>query len=408
MKKIFFISYGGGHIRMLLPIIKSFIDSDKYDITVFGLTTSCSVLEQEGISYKSFKDFVDIDEHYSNFEFIGRELVNKESLNNLVSYEETVAYHGINYIDLKVDLGAKLAEKVYQEKGRHSFYPRNFFLTLFKKLKPDLVVTTNSPRSERAAIDSAGKLGISSICLVDLFALQAVKWIGQKGFASKVCVLNDSVKNMFVEHGRLPEEIIVTGNPAFDELNNINHVKSGALKRCLIDAEYNNPKVILYASQVEPPIHPFCNKLGDTELPRKIESYLRKLVEIEDNYHLIVRYHPSENIEFVNGKNVSHSPTSENLYDILHSCDLVIVTASTVGLQANLIGKKVISVDSSIFTDDAPFSKMGISQGVESIFDLEKSISQLLNESDEINKPRKQRLAKDKIISVIIELLKGH
>ena len=45
---------------------------------------------------------------------------------------------------------------------------------------------------------------------------------------------------------------------------------------------------------------------------------------------------------------------------LIHAVDLVVVTCSTVGLQAYLAGTPVISVEGSVFTKDASFGEFGM------------------------------------------------
>jgi hypothetical protein len=63
------------------------------------------------------------------------------------------------------------------------------------------------------------QLGIPSICVVDLFAIDEVKWIGAPDYADQVCVLNESVRQFLVAAGRSEDQVVVTGNPGFDALN---------------------------------------------------------------------------------------------------------------------------------------------------------------------------------------------
>ncbi|MEY8212913.1 MAG: hypothetical protein RPR97_00380, partial [Colwellia sp.] len=269
------------------------------------------------------------------------------------------------------------AQARYSEKHRQAFYPINFMKAVIEYLKADLVVATNSPRSERAIIDAAGIFGCASICIVDMFALQEVEWIGRTGFSKKVCVLNDSVKEMFIKEGRNSADIIVTGNPAFDSLQDKDKLMQGGEIRKKFNLKPGQ-LAILYASQPEPAKHPFNERIGDESLPRRIEAVLRAEAGQHDKYKLIVRYHPSETIEFEAGKNILSSPKSENLHALLHAVDIVVVAASTVGLEASLIGKNVISVDDSIFTLDAPFSQMGISTGVDCPSQLPAALDSLV------------------------------
>lgn len=362
MKHILFVCYGGGHAAMLVPVLKEIQKKKNYQLSVLALTTACSVMEAENIEYVTYKDFSRLAA--PNFTDIGKSLVGSKSDSSIVPYDESAAYYGINYLDLVEQHGDEIAEQMYFNSGRQCFYPINFVTRLLDELNVDLLIATNSPRTERAAFDAAGELGIKSLCLVDLFALQEVKWIGVQGYASKICVLNQSVKDMFINAGRQCDEIEVTGNPAFDSLVAPAVIINGQMIKA--ERGWVDDKIItlLYASQPEPETHPFNGLPGDPMLPRNIERLLREFVKCHKNYRLVVRYHPSENIEFQPQENVFFSPREENLHGLLHAVDIVIVTASTVGLEGHLIGKKIISIDNSIFTDDAPYSKMGISSGI--------------------------------------------
>ena len=62
-------------------------------------------------------------------------------------------------------------------------------------------------------------LNIPSLCLVDLFGVQEIDWLKVNGHGTKICVIDNKVKNFLIENGRNADEIVVTGNPAFDEIN---------------------------------------------------------------------------------------------------------------------------------------------------------------------------------------------
>jgi hypothetical protein len=405
MKNIFIVVYGGGHAAMLLPILKEILKKGSCRLTVLALTTAGSLFEAEKIEYVSYKNFtrlVDV-----SFTDIGESLVGPYSASSVIPYDESVAYHGINFLDLVIQHGENHAHAVYENAGRQGFYPINFMKRLLTELKIDLLIATNSPRSERAAIDAAGELGIKSLCLVDLFALQEVKWIGNKHYASKLCVLNQSVKDMFIEAGRQNHEIEVTGNPAFDSLVDPKIIAQGQVIRA--DRGWTEDKLItlLYASQPEPEKHPFNELSGNPELPRDIERSLRKFIENNSSYRLVVRYHPSENVIFQPQERVVFSPRTENLHALLHAVNIVIVTASTVGLEGHLIGKPIISIDNSIFTDDAPYSRMGISSGIQNLSMLPNEIIYQAENLAAQGQDVIELDATSKVMAVIDELLIG-
>lgn len=384
-KNIIFVAYGGGHVAMLVPVYKALVNTG-HSAIFLGLTTAAEYLETHGIPYIGYRDLPGAGD--ADVIAYGRKLAKDLLAGGRVSADETIAYLGLNFREMVRDYGEDKAVALYAEKGRQAFLPIKLFERWLSSLGPAAVIASNSPRSEQAALLAAGRLGIPSVCIVDVFGFQEIKWIGSPNYADRVCVLNENVRQMFVEYGRKAEQVIVTGNPAFDEIHRADKRLAGKNYRKM-RGWGDDEIVVLWASQVEPKVHPFSNCKGDPDLPRRIEAVLRKFVAENDGFRLIVRYHPSEQVEFKAGQDrVDFSQSNENLAVLLHAVDLTVVTASTVGLQAHIAGKKVISVDKSIITEDVPYSKMGISVGVNNFNDLEK---ELLRAYDEI-KLRKQRV----------------
>lgn len=402
---ILFISYGGGHVACLAPLALT-MQSKNIPFKFLALTTASSYLNPLGISALGFKDLPEATA--SDVQHWGKLLAKDVPSNGTVSIEETVAYLGLNFRELVTKHGEQEAFDLYAIHGRQAFLPVEVMKSALNYLKPELLVTTNSPRTERAAVIAARELGIDTICIVDLFALQEVQWVGELGYADRICVLNEAVRTMFIKHGRQPHEVVVTGNPAFDRL--ITQETKLAGLRLKQSRGWDDGKInILWASQPEPEKHPFTDKKGDPQLPRKVEYELRRFVAQNADFRLIVRYHPSETEEFITHENVEFSPLSENLAALLNAVDTVIVTASTVGLEASIVGCNVISVDCSIFTEDAPYSTMGISQGVKQIKDLASAILGITvnkNDTSQIKKLKKnQPNATNLILSQINSIL---
>jgi hypothetical protein len=371
---ILLVAYGGGHVAMLAPIAQALRVAGR-PFTFLALTTAKSVLDRLGIPSIGFRDLPEATE--TDAQRWGSELVVDLPVGGPVSPQETVAYLGASFRDLVDGYGEAEAKRRYSEAGRQAFLPVATMLRVMKRIAPDLVISTNSPRAERAAILAAGQLGIPSVCAVDLFALQEVQWIGQPGYATRVCVLNESVRNMFLAHGRKPEEVVVTGNPAFDRLKDPETAQlGGRLRR---DRGWDDGKKnVLWASQIEPEWHPFNDISGDPSLPRRVESHLRDIVAADENLRLVVRYHPSERVIFEPGIRVDFSPVSEPISTLLHAVDAVVVTASTVGLEAALAGRPVVSVDISVITPYTQFAAMGVSRGVTHLKDLRIALDEAL------------------------------
>lgn len=363
---VLFACYGGGHVTMLRPVAQALM-REGISVGFLGLTTAQADLDSHGLDYFGFAELEGADS--PDVQAWGLELAGPDVPDSPVTYRESVAYHGLNFRDQVALWGEARAREHYAVHGRQGFLPVGTMESLLRQLKPKLVVATNSPRAEKALFLAAGNLEIPALCLVDLFAFQEIKWIAEPNYASRICVLNEQVADFLVASGCDPKTVVATGNPAFDTLSTPQTQAAGQSLR----AEHGftaDERVILWASGVEPERHPFTGAAGDPTLPRRVEAELRRIVATEPGWRLVVRYHPSETVEFVPQTNVVQSTRSDNLHALVNAVDAVVVIASTVGLEAHLAGRPVVSIDVSVFTNDAPYSRMGISRGVAALEDL--------------------------------------
>jgi len=370
---ILLVAYGGGHVAALAPVAAT-LQADGRPFVFLALTTAFAHLQQLSIPAIGFKDLPGARD--DDVLAYGEHLASELPASSVVSREETVAYLGLSFRDLVLEHGESTAWELYRTRGRQAFLPVRTLRAAIEQLRPSLVLATNSPRAERAAIMAAGQCGVPAVCHVDLFGTQEIQWIGQPGYGERVCVLNKEVKRQFVDFGRGDDEVIVTGNPAFDELRDAAVIAEGEALRAA--RGWSDERItVLWASSVEPERHPFTGQAGDPSLTIRIEAYLRQLVAGSDRYRLVVRYHPSEHTRFVEQPNVYFSPTTESLGALLHAVDIVVVTASTVGLQASLAGRPVIAGFGSVFEADAPYGRMGIATGLAVIDSIAATLEQL-------------------------------
>lgn len=368
-KKVLMVCYGGGHVAMVIPVAQRLKELG-VEVLVLGLTTAYQQAKNAGLNVVGFKDIIDLGKDVAALEW-GSRLLEGGASSSVVAREESIAYLGLSFADLVERCGSEdLAWCKYNQQGRHAFLPLEPIRRLIKAFAPDMVVATNSPRAERAAIMVAVEMGLPSVCLVDLFATQESAWIGQPDYASRVCVLSPFVRERLIALGRHPQEIVVTGNPAFDRLGNADlcelakqwRQSNGALDK----------KVIVWASQDEPAIHPFSGRIGDVALPRKIDQILLSMLERHPDWFLVIRHHPSENVVLSPlPSGAVYSPREEDLAVLLSASDVVVILSSTVGLEAALLGKPVVAVELSVATLDAPFAQMGLADGVSSLDALE-------------------------------------
>ena len=168
MAKLLFVAYGGGHVTMLIPVAQRAFEHG-HEVIFLGLTTAQAVLAQAGIAHIGFADLWNFAAPEARR--YGRQLAAQLQHGGPVPLAESEAYLGISFADLVATQGEDAATRAFADLGRRSFLPVGFLERVIAHLRPAIVVATNSPRAEQAAILAAGRLDVLSLCLVDLFAL---------------------------------------------------------------------------------------------------------------------------------------------------------------------------------------------------------------------------------------------
>lgn len=360
-KKILFVSSGGGHVNMLIPVIKAITRKYKHVVhpVVIGITEAKSALESAGIETLSMYDF--ITKNSKEALSRGKKLINDKRYSHL-PYTETIAYLGLSYINLVEDLGEEDAKQLYLNKGLEAFLPIKLMHAVLRYLKPALVVSTNAGGVEQATFMAATTLGIPSVCLVDFFA-QNTPWIFEKGYASKFCVFADFNLSELLQHGHTQNDIIVTGNPGFDSLFAMDidfHAERVRFRK-----NWRKKKILLWDYQPEPKYHPTTGEPGDPHLPKEITLHLAKIIERHPEWQLVIRQHPNLTSPFKElPKHVEFTSRYDYLPFLLRAVDAVIIFSSRVGLQAALIGKDVYQIGGSILYEDLPLSELGYAKEV--------------------------------------------
>jgi hypothetical protein len=355
---ILFVFYGGGHVASCLPVA-DLLRRQGYRVQLVALTTARDYVIDRGWKPLGFKDFLDPSDTVALYH--GQKLLSREA-NGLVAKEESVAYLGLNYKDLVGAAGEQGAALIYAEKGRQAFFPVRTLRLILEKVNPNLLITTCSPRSELAALYAAADLNVPTLCMLDLPDIHMVARAATVPRLHAICVAHMVTRDMLIKRG-LPSRIIhVTGNPAFDQLD---QVMEDDIRR-FRDGLNAGPdkKILVWASQPEPIKHPINGKISNTELPLRIENTLRSWIKTRSDIRLIVRHHPNESRDFIPEPNVFYSQRQDDLNVLLRACDGLVTMTSTVALQAASVGKPVFTVDLSVFTEDLPLEKMGISKGI--------------------------------------------
>lgn len=346
--RVLFVSYGGGHIGMVLPVMRELeVLLPDIQCSLLALTTGhlrAKAVRPDTLGYRDCLHLVDFHAARS----WGERLIEGNTSPD-VPLDETVAYLGVNYLDLIAQYGEAGAAALYREQGRYCFRPLHFMRRLLDYLQPDAVVATNSPRSERAALDVAGERGLPTVGMVDLFGLDTDSYVLHEPKPAWTCVIAERVRQRLIARGFPAEGVVVTGNPAFDGLFNADNRERA--QRFLIERGWQDLRVVLFAGHGEPKTHPDTQVPAGEALPREIEAVLREVVRARTELALIVRYHPSDWTQYPrlpDEPRVHFSePPREPVHPLILASHAVVVQVSTVGLESAVAGKPVISVENS-------------------------------------------------------------
>lgn len=381
--RVLAVAYGGGHIAMVLPVLRALRRRlPGLHVDLLALTTARRAAVDVGESPLGYADLLHLlpaDQRARALE-LGRGLQDGNAHPDIAA-AETVAYLGVNALDLELQLGIDAARARIAERGRHGFHPIHFFRRIIAAQSPDLVIATNSPRSEQAAVDAAAEAGIPSLAMLDLFGLPGDAFAARKRHPDRVCVLADVVRDNLVAAGWAPNRIAITGNPAFDVLHEpATRAAAGDLRERL---GWTGRKVVLLAAHPEPISHPATRWPAGDALPLAMEAALRDWVHARPGAALIVRHHPNHWHRYPrlpDDAQVHFSvPGEEPVDPLILAADCVVVQTTTVGLQAATVGIPVLSMECSPGALGAfNLAGLGIAQGVADLPDLPAALDAVL------------------------------
>ncbi|MDH1933100.1 hypothetical protein ACF8EA_23740 [Pseudomonas sp. YQ_5] len=399
MRKILFVVYGGGHARLVRPVIDHLLRTSQ-DVEVICLALTTAVREFSGLISERFrilayKDFFGQDAEVLSH---GKSLVQK--MTNIFDLDESIAYLGKNYLELIKQAGShQKAAEIYEQGGRQVFLPIESMREIISLVEPDIVVTTNSPRSEKAALIAARSLNVRSVAIIDMFSFRCESWLVE--LADTVCVFDISVAERLRVLGR-HGDIQVTGNPAFDTLvKRFNNNRNSLAKQKKI-----LPFTVLWASQQEPEYVYELNAVGNVGLPIAVEHELIEVFSCNPDWQLIVRNHPNEEPRTYPSF-VKISAQHQPLEELLKEVHVIVTLTSTVGLQGRIMGCQLVTIDGSAFTSTVPFAKIGYSIGLSSPSELVgelKRLASLVNKQPLASPPYLIENAAERVAHAILSI----
>ena len=377
--KALFVSYGGGHVEMCLPVMRALRALvPGCDARILALTTAAGVARRAGEQPLGYRDFCTGAEGEEALGY-GEQLLGEQQHPD-VAREESLAYLGLNFQETVHALGAPAAWEQWRLGGRQAFLPVRFMQRVLRELRPDIVVATNSPRSEQAAIVAAQALGIPSLSMVDLFALPGDPYRERAVHADCITVLSEGTRRNLIDAGVDAGRIVVTGNPAFDALAGPQAREAAARLRA--EHGWGERPVVLWAGHMEP--EDADPRWAGPALGQAVQDLLLHEVLARDDACLAIRYHPNEWHRFTppapHARVHWSQPDREGLVPVLAAADVVVVQATTVGAQAHAAGKQVLALSFSplVQRSGMDYGRLGLGTGVPGLEALPALLAQQL------------------------------
>lgn len=352
-KKLLMVCYGGGHVTIIEPLYQRL--KNEYEVTVLALTLAAPYLEMRAVPYVTFHDFKDLFD--PEVVTLGEGLLNDLDQSGEIKHEDTLYYMGGSFYDLVKSVGMNEAKALYESKGRAAFYPEATMLKIIQSLSPDMLVTTNAIRGERASLSAAKKCGVPTLCINDGVWIEGgfsgVLDIANEQLADVICVLSKEVKlNLEQSRNNTLARVVVTGTPVFD-----------SIKRTKRRKKTEQLTVLFADCEIPERFHLYPDAVGDPKFIFRIREKIDALAKLYD-WNVIIRTHPNQTIDYSDYTNIHVSPKGASLHELLAQSDIVLTNMSTVAMEGKSMGLGLVTLEGTVFNRYNSYYKIGLSTPV--------------------------------------------
>jgi hypothetical protein len=373
MKKVFFVTYGGGHVKIVIPVVKE-LQARGYDFSILGLTASVLALRKEGIAHKGLKDYIHLFKDKEQIYELGSKFIDTNfNPDDGLDKEEILLYLGLNIYDLGIQMGSiDQAITHFNAFGRKGFYPYHTMKKIIEYENPKAIFVTCEVRAEKAAAIIGNELNIEVVRVIDLLGEEE-----KVPYKAKVCVINELAKEKILNSNRHLNnaDVVVTGQPNLETVYNDN-----ALTEFNKAHHLNKYKKVLS----------FFSQPGNAQRARVVEKLIKLLGEKQE-YLCFYKLHPNEDKALyekyleINPNNLLFTKEIDSNY-ILIASDIVMTFDSTVGLQAVYANKPLISINFSDVDYLTDYSKYGYAVKVKNQDSLDLVLERLSDPDDVLSK----------------------
>ena len=347
MKKVFIVSYGGGHANIIKNIYRQLEQGEELETTILALTASVKIYDREQIPYKTYCDYLPVLKEGKQMEELGWQLARAGyDESSEIPREQIAAYLGVGYYDCLVDYGMdeeKMRQR-YLEEGRKLFCPVHTMKEILEN-----------------------ELGIPVVRIVDHLTLAPLP------YKAALCVMNETVKETLERQGWIGDtKIYVTGQPVFEDDLRLDPEKLRQTENKFRRDQYKS--VIIYLEQPE------------YEDQRLLEpEFIRIAEENPDNLY-IIKLHPNQS--WPDTGKTPENVVVEREYELkylLAMSDAAITGFSTSGMEAAFLDKPLIVTElfHSLALD---YSDYGIAEKIKKVEELARVLSECLDMESKVSK----------------------
>ncbi|MEO6845642.1 MAG: hypothetical protein ABI443_00160 [Chthoniobacterales bacterium] len=251
----------------------------------------------------------------------------------------------------------------------------------FDEVQPDALFTATSLNGinlEHLFIDEALERGIYSLAVMDFWSNYRARFESAKKtfhLPDEIAVMDDFAAQEMEKQGFVKDRLIVTGQPALDDLvadrssdrkELATHLRSdiGVTAETLVVAFVSQPPIGEWGADENHPKYPGFSK--STVLPMLINALEQISKDSKRSVALVIRPHPREkedDFSWVASEKIKVLVHREgNSRKFVQACDLVTGMNSVLLLEASLLGCTVLSLQPGARFDDClPSTRMGLS-----------------------------------------------
>ncbi|MFH1202758.1 MAG: UDP-N-acetylglucosamine 2-epimerase [Candidatus Omnitrophota bacterium] len=217
-------------------------------------------------------------------------------------------------------------------------------------------------------------------------------------FCTKTAVWGQADFDRYISLGNPTNKLAITGSPKYDRI----YSKSQESERKIIYKKLGldpKKKFIILATQ---PITKFSSYRTEDENEVLLRSVIASIKKIPNNIKLVVKLHPFEDYSIY--ERLIKKIGSENfilvrdidIFALIRASILLMTVNSTVGLEAMILDKPLITINLTKRKDALPFAERGAALGVYKAEDIAPAIEGLLENAklkEELVSNRKKLVA---------------